>query len=72
VTPRPFRVLGVQQVALGGPDKAALRRLWVDLLGLVSIGGYRNDAEDVDEYILVAGTGSAGVVIDLMQPIDPN
>jgi lactoylglutathione lyase len=70
VTERPFRVLGVQQVALGGPDKAALRRLWVDLLGLVPIGSYRSDTENVDEDILVAGTGDARVEIDLMQPID--
>jgi lactoylglutathione lyase len=27
---RPFRILGVQQIAIGAPDKAALRRLWVD------------------------------------------
>jgi lactoylglutathione lyase len=70
VTERPFRVLGVQQVALGGPDKAALRRLWVDLLGLVPIGGYRSEAENVDEDILVAGAGDARIEIDLMQPID--
>jgi lactoylglutathione lyase len=65
-------VLGVQQVALGGRDKVALRRLWVDLLGLVPIGGYRSEAENVDEDVLVAGAGLFGVEIDLMQPIDPN
>jgi lactoylglutathione lyase len=70
VTERPFRVLGVQQVALGGPDKAALRRLWVDLLGLAAVGAYLSEAENVDEDILVAGTGDARVEIDLMQPID--
>ena len=31
---RPFRVLGIQQVAIGGPDKQRLRTLWVDKLGL--------------------------------------
>ncbi|HWH83435.1 MAG TPA: VOC family protein, partial [Burkholderiaceae bacterium] len=31
---RPFRVLGLQQVAIGGPSKARLRALWVDQLGL--------------------------------------
>jgi lactoylglutathione lyase len=71
VTPRPFRVLGVQQVALGGPDKAVLRRLWVDLLGLVPVGRYRSEAENVDEDILVVGSGDARVEIDLMQPVDP-
>jgi lactoylglutathione lyase len=71
VTERPFRVLGVQQVALGGRDKAALRRLWVDLLGLAPVGNYRSEAENVDEDILAVGSGDARVELDLMQPIDP-
>ena len=25
---RPFQVLGIQQIAIGGPDKAKLQRLW--------------------------------------------
>lgn len=65
---RPFRVLGVQQVAIGGPSKAALRRLWVDLLGIPATGSYRSERENVDEDILTI----AGVEIDLMQPIDPD
>ena len=31
---RPFSVLGLQQIAVGSRDKSALRRLWLDLLGL--------------------------------------
>ena len=27
---KPFRILGIQQVAIGGPDKPRLKRLWVD------------------------------------------
>lgn len=64
---RPFRILGVQQVAIGGSSKAALRRLWVDLLGVPAIGTFRSEAENVDEDIL----SIAGVEIDLMEPIDP-
>jgi lactoylglutathione lyase len=64
---RPFRVLGVQQLAIGGPSKAALRQLWVDLLGLPVIGTFRSERENVDEDILAI----AGVEIDLMEPIDP-
>ncbi len=67
---RPFRVLGVQQIAVGAPDKADLRALWVDLLGLETVGTYRSERENVDEDILVAGAGPAAVEIDLMQPID--
>jgi lactoylglutathione lyase len=69
---RPFRVLGLQQVAIGGPDKSALRALWVDLLGLAAGSSYRSEAENVDEDILRLGTGSSAVELDLMQPIDPS
>ncbi len=68
---RPFRVLGVQQIAIGGPSKAALRALWVDLLGIPATGSYRSERENVDEDILKVGQGSGAVEIDLMQPIDP-
>ncbi|MCA9699220.1 MAG: VOC family protein [Myxococcales bacterium] len=68
---RPFRVLGLQQIAIGGPDKAALRALWVDLLGLEVTGNYRSERENVDEDILRLGQGDDAVEVDLMQPIDP-
>jgi lactoylglutathione lyase len=64
---RPFRILGVQQIAIGGPSKGALRRLWVDLLGVPATGTFRSERENVDEDIL----SIAGVEIDLMEPIDP-
>jgi lactoylglutathione lyase len=68
---RPFRILGLQQVAIGGLDKGALRRLWVDLLGLHPHGSYRSERENVDEDIVLAGTGPLRVEVDLMQPINP-
>lgn len=68
---RPFRVLGVQQIAIGHESKAALRELWVELLGLEVVSSYRSERENVDEDILRAGVGPAAVEIDLMQPIDP-
>jgi lactoylglutathione lyase len=71
VSQRPFRVLGIQQIAVGGPDKTALRRLWVDLLGLEVTGHFRSESENVDEDIAVAGSGPLRVEVDLMQPIDP-
>jgi lactoylglutathione lyase len=65
---RPFRVLGLQQVAIGGPSKANLRHLWVDLFGISATGTFRSERENVDEDIL----SIAGVEIDLMEPIDPS
>ena len=70
--PRPFRVLGVQQIAVGAPDKSDLARLWVELLGLELVGTFRSERENVDEDILRAGLGPLAVEIDLMQPLDAN
>lgn len=72
MTTRPFRILGLQQVAIGGLDKGALRRFWVDTLGLTPHGNYRSEKENVDEDIVVAGAGPFRVEVDLMQPVDPN
>jgi len=68
---RPFRILGVQQVAIGGESKERLRRLWVDLFGLEVTGSFRSERENVDEDICSLGTGPSRVEVDLMQPIDP-
>ncbi len=68
---RPFRVLGVQQIAVGSRDKTALRRLWIEMLGLEPVGQFRSESENVDEDIAVAGAGPFRVEVDLMQPVDP-
>jgi len=70
-TTRPFRVLGIQQVAIGGPSKARLRTLWVDKLGLDVTGTFRSERENVDEDICSIGRGATKVEVDLMEPIDP-
>ena len=68
---RPFRVLGIQQIAIGGPDKARLRTLWVDLPGLRVTGNFVSERENVDEDICAIGEGPYAVEVDLMQPLDP-
>lgn len=68
---RPFSILGLQQIAVGGLDKTALRRFWIDTLGLTLTGTYRSEEENVDEDIAVTGVGAFKVEVDLMQPIDP-
>ena len=69
---RPFRVLGVQQIAVGAEKKESLRRLWIDLLGLTPRGTFRSERENFDEDIASAGSGPFAVEVDLMQPIDPD
>ncbi|HSF78023.1 MAG TPA: VOC family protein, partial [Steroidobacteraceae bacterium] len=68
---RPFRILGLQQVAIGGESKQRLRALWVDLFGLEVTGNFRSEKENVDEDICSLGSGPFTVEVDLMQPLDP-
>lgn len=68
---RPFKVLGLQQVAIGGLSKSRLASLWVDTLGVPSTGTFRSEKENVDESILALGKGPHVVEVDLMQPLDP-
>lgn len=68
---RPFKVLGIQQIAIGGPSKDKLRKLWVDMLGLEVTGNFVSERENVDEDICAMGAGPFKVEVDLMQPVDP-
>ncbi|MEM1114589.1 MAG: VOC family protein [Pseudomonadota bacterium] len=68
---RPFSILGIQQIAVGGLDKEKLRAFWVDTLGLHHASSYASEAENVDEDICEAGSGPLKVEVDLMQPLDP-
>ncbi|MFT4265652.1 MAG: VOC family protein [Xenophilus sp.] len=70
-TTRPFKVLGIQQIAIGGPDKQRLATLWVDMLGLARTGTFKSERENVDEDICAIGEGPFKVEVDLMQPMDP-
>ena len=69
---KPFRILGLQQVAIGGPDKKRLQRLWVDIFGLTVKSSFVSERENVDEDICAMGHGVHAVEVDLMQPVDPD
>jgi lactoylglutathione lyase len=69
-TARPFKVLGIQQIAIGGPSKDRLRKLWVEMFGLVVTGNFVSERENVDEDITAMGSGPFKVEVDLMQPLD--
>ncbi len=70
-TTRPFRVLGIQQIAIGGVDKARLKSLWIDVFGLTVKSNFVSERENVDEDICAIGSGAHEVEVDLMQPLDP-
>ena len=67
---RPFKVLGMQEIAIGGPSKSRLKTLWVDMLGLEVTGTFRSERENVDEDICAMGVGAFKVEVDLMEPVD--
>lgn len=67
---RPFKVLGIQQIAIGGTSKERLRTLWVNMLGLEVTGKFISERENVDEDICTLGSGPFMVEVDLMQPLD--
>ena len=67
---QPFRILGLQQIAIGAPDKSALSALWCETLGVQKTGDFRSERENVDEDILTLGKGPHAVEVDLMAPID--
>jgi len=67
---KPFKILGLQQVAIGGESKERLRKLWVDLLGFEYKSTFVSERENVDEDICSVGQGAHEIEIDLMQPLD--
>ena len=72
MTQRPFAVLGLQQIAIGSPDKSRLQHLWLDLLGLTPSGSFQSESENVDEDTATLGGGPFKIEVDLMQPMDPD
>ncbi len=69
---KPFKILGLQQIAIGGPSKDRLKALWVDMLGLTVKSTFVSERENVDEDICEMGRGATAVEVDLMQPLDPD
>lgn len=67
---RPFKVLGIQQIAIGGEDKSKLAGFWVDILGLSVVKTFTSEKENVDEDVLRIGEGPHAVEVDIMQPLD--
>ena len=70
---KPFKILGLQQIAVGSTDANAMTNLWVDVFGLTKIGSYTSETENVSEDILKLGSDdkySVSVEVDLMCPLD--
>ena len=70
MTTKPFKILGIQQIAIGGENKDRLKKLWVDLLGFEYKSTFVSERENVDEDICAIGSGIHEIEVDLMQPLD--
>lgn len=68
---KPFKILGIQQIAIGAEEKDPLRKLWIDIFGLTKKGDFKSERENVDEDITALGSGPHEVEVDLMVPLDP-
>lgn len=69
---RPFKILGLQQIAIGGESKVDHLNLWNDIFGIKTVGNFVSKSENVNEDILSLGSGIAKVEIDIMEPLDIN
>ena len=65
LTKRPFRILGVQQIAIGAVKKESLENFFINLLGIEKTGTFESQSENVRESIC----NIEGIEIDLMEPI---
>lgn len=70
MTAKPFKILGIQQIAIGGVDKERLKKLWVDMLGFEFKSTFVSERENVIEDICAIGSGAHEIEVDLMQPYD--
>ena len=67
---RPFKILGLQQVAIGALNKNEIKTLWHDMLGFTFKSNFISEKENVDEDIFTIGGGAHPIEFDLMQPLD--
>jgi lactoylglutathione lyase len=68
ITDRPFKILGIQQVAIGHDDRMTLNHLWYNIFGLQLIKqNIIIESENVCEDIVRDGND---IEIDLMTPLD--
>jgi lactoylglutathione lyase len=67
---RPFKILGVHHIAIGGPDLERLRHLWGGILGLPLGDAFTLTSENVKGSIARLGGGAHAAEVDLLQPLD--
>lgn len=69
---KPFRILGLQQIALGSLSLDGLSSLWIDTFEAKEVKRFKSEKENVDEIVTEIGRGLGKVEIDLMMPLGTN
>lgn len=69
---RPFKILGIQQVAIGCAEREPLDSLWKGIFGLEPSATKTIASENVEEDIIKLGVSPYEVEIDLMTPLNPD
>jgi lactoylglutathione lyase len=67
---KPYKILGVQQIAIGCVERESLDKLWKDVFGLKPHDTVTIEKENVIEDIVQLGPSPYTVEIDLMTPFD--
>jgi lactoylglutathione lyase len=67
----PYRILGVQQIAIGGGSLDALTSLWSGAFQANFVKSFQSESENVDENVMTVGKGKLGTIeVDLMTALD--
>ncbi len=67
---KPFRILGVNHIAIGTSDRQKMQRLWVEVFGGRLDHSFSSRQENVEEDVYLLGEQPYQVQIDIMEPID--
>lgn len=67
---KPFKILGVQQIAIGSANKEKTTKLWKEIFGFPKIGEFMSYSENVNEDILQIQMNDLKIELDIMEPLD--
>ena len=66
---RPFKILGLMEVAFAGMKKEEINWFWKDIMGLTYIRETKFEVQNLQEHIYSSGTLNSRLEIDLISTI---
>ncbi len=67
---KPFRILGINHIAISTLNRQGMQQLWVQVFGARADHGFSSEEENVREDVYFLGEPPYQVQIDIMEPID--